>query len=53
VNCQRASKGFVRLQSRVLKRMPLPDDVVHAALSGQSDALAGKLPIQAELAFMR
>lgn len=27
-NCQRASKGFLRLQSRVLQRMPLPGDVL-------------------------
>jgi adenine-specific DNA-methyltransferase len=27
-NCQRAAKGYLRLQSRVLQRMPLPDSVV-------------------------
>lgn len=27
-NCQRASKGFLRLQSRVLRRLPLPADVI-------------------------
>lgn len=26
-NCQRAAKGYLRLQSRVLQRMPLPDSV--------------------------
>ncbi len=30
-NCQRASKGFLRLQSGALKRLPLPDDVFLAA----------------------
>lgn len=33
-NCQRASKGFLRLQSRVLQRMPLPEDVVAACGGG-------------------
>lgn len=27
-NCQRAAKGYLRLQSRVLQRMPLPEDLV-------------------------
>lgn len=27
-NCQRAAKGYLRLQSRVLKRMPLPQELV-------------------------
>lgn len=27
-NCQRASKGYLRLQSRVLQRLPLPNEVV-------------------------
>jgi hypothetical protein len=31
-NCQRASKAFLRLQSRVLQRMPLPDDVVETCV---------------------
>jgi len=34
-NCQRASKGYLRLQSRVLRRLPLPDDVVQAAAGGR------------------
>jgi SAM-dependent methyltransferase len=48
-NCQRAAKGFLRLQSRALKRLPLPDDVARAA--------AGRRPLprartrQAELSF--
>jgi len=51
-NCQRASKGFLRLQSRVLQRLPLPDDVVEAVLGGGSDPRAGLRPRQTELAFM-
>lgn len=47
-NCQRAAKGFLRLQSRVLKRMPLPDDVVGAVAGGSP---AGVSPRQAELAL--
>jgi len=30
-NCQRAAKGFLRLQSHVLQRLPVPDDVARAA----------------------
>ncbi len=30
-HCQRAAKGFLRLQSHVLQRLPLPDDVALAA----------------------
>jgi SAM-dependent methyltransferase len=51
-NCQRASKGFLRLQSRVLQRLPLPEEVVNAAMG---DGLAGgvNMPLQqAELLFM-
>jgi len=50
-NCQRASKGYVRLQSRVLRRLPLPDDVVEAA--GRSCPFVGTgSPVpQVELAF--
>jgi hypothetical protein len=29
-NCQRAAKGYLRLQSRVLQRLPLPPSVVEA-----------------------
>ncbi len=29
-NCQHAAKGFLRLQSRALQRLPLPDDVALA-----------------------
>jgi SAM-dependent methyltransferase len=50
-NCQRASKGFLRLQSRVLQRMPVPDDVAHAAAGGRTLVRAGARPLQAELSF--
>jgi adenine-specific DNA-methyltransferase len=50
-NCQRAYKGFLRLQSRVLRRLPLPDDVVQAALSSGGDDSAGLRSPQTELAF--
>ena len=29
-NCQRAANGFLKLQSHVLKRMPVPTDLVGA-----------------------
>ncbi len=51
-NCQRASKGFLRLQSRVLRRLPLPDDVVRAAVGDGSAIRAGLRPRQTELSFM-
>jgi len=52
-NCQRASKGFLRLQSRVLQRLPLPDDVVRAVAGGLSVVRAGLSTRQRKLAFMR
>ncbi|MGH7914298.1 MAG: Eco57I restriction-modification methylase domain-containing protein [Candidatus Binataceae bacterium] len=33
-NCQRAANGFLRLQSRVLKRLPLPMELVERARAG-------------------
>jgi adenine-specific DNA-methyltransferase len=51
-NCQRASKGFLRLQSRILQRLPLPDDVVHAAVGDSRAVRADLSPRQTELAFM-
>jgi len=30
-NCQRAAKGFLRLQSHVLQRLPVPDELARAA----------------------
>ena len=50
-NCQRASKGFLRLQSRVLKRLPLPDDVVRAVNDERASAHPELPPRQMELAF--
>jgi hypothetical protein len=52
-NCQRASKGFLRLQSRILQRLPLPDDVIQAVTGGRPVVHAGLSPRQTELAFMR
>jgi len=51
-NCQRASKGFLRLQSRVLQRLPLPDDVVRAALAHKPPADAPMCPPQRQFDFM-
>lgn len=48
-NCQRASKGFLRLQSKVLQRLPVPEDVVRTVLGSeviwpiQRQATAGAL----------
>lgn len=36
-NCQRAARGFLRLQSRVLQRLPVPDDLARKA-TGRDDA---------------
>jgi SAM-dependent methyltransferase len=52
-NCQRASKGFLRLQSHVLQRLPLPDDVVHRVGGDRPVPHTGLAPRQTELAFMR
>jgi hypothetical protein len=35
-NCQRAANGYLRLQSRVLQRMPLPDSVVNELRAGRA-----------------
>jgi SAM-dependent methyltransferase len=50
-NCQRATKGFVRLQSRVLQRLPVPDDLARAAVGGRGVARADADSLQAELPF--
>ncbi|MGH8581740.1 MAG: Eco57I restriction-modification methylase domain-containing protein [Gammaproteobacteria bacterium] len=50
-NCQRAAKGFVRLQSRVLQRLPVPDDIARAGLAGRLVARADAGPLQSELPF--
>ncbi|MEW6754121.1 MAG: class I SAM-dependent methyltransferase [Candidatus Latescibacterota bacterium] len=49
-NCQRAAKGFLRLQSRALRRLPLPEEVAQAA--GGSRAILQAPPRQGELAFV-
>ncbi len=51
-NCQRAAKGFLRLQSYVLQRLPVPDDVARAAAGGRPVLGAGARPLQAELSFL-
>lgn len=51
-NCQRASKGFLRLQSQILRRLPLPDEVVRAAVGDGPAVQAALVPRQTELAFM-
>lgn len=50
-NCQRAAKGFVRLQSRVLQRLPLPDDIARAAAGARPVARLQARSMQAELFF--
>jgi hypothetical protein len=50
-NCQRASKGFLRFQSRVLRRLPLPDDVVYAVAGGRPVEHADLSTRQTVLAF--
>lgn len=50
-NCQRAAKGFIRLQSRVLQRLPVPDDVARVSSSGYPAARADVMAIQPELPF--
>jgi SAM-dependent methyltransferase len=50
-NCQRAAQGFLRLQSRALQGLPLPDKVVDAATGGRPVARARRRPVQMELPF--
>jgi adenine-specific DNA-methyltransferase len=52
-NCQRAAKGFLRLQSRALRRLPLPEDVACAAAGGRHTLLARSRMQEAELSFMK
>ncbi|MGH8544719.1 MAG: Eco57I restriction-modification methylase domain-containing protein, partial [Gammaproteobacteria bacterium] len=47
-NCQRAAKGFLRLQSRVLQRLPIPDNVARAA-GGRPTSSARSRPLQTQL----
>jgi tRNA1(Val) A37 N6-methylase TrmN6 len=49
-HCQRASKGFLRLQSHVLQRLPLPKDIVEAALR-QTGVHTALCPRHMESAF--
>jgi hypothetical protein len=51
-NCQRAAKGFLRLQSRALQRLPLPDDVALAATGTRPLPQVRPETQQAELSFM-
>lgn len=46
-NCQRAAKGYLRLRSRVLQRMPLPDSVVRE-LEADSPGAAHPVPTRSE-----
>ena len=50
-NCQRAAKGFLRLQSHVLQRLPVPDDVACAGTGGRPVARVDTRPVQPELPF--
>jgi len=45
-NCQRAANGFLRLQSQVLKRLPVPSDVA-AGLQGLTDPRVSLVPVVA------
>ena len=50
-NCQRAAKGFLRLQSHVLQRLPVSDGVACAASRGRRFVGPGARPLQTELSF--
>lgn len=50
-NCQRAAQGFLRLQSRALQRLPLPDEVVEVATGGRPIARARRRSVQMQLPF--
>jgi hypothetical protein len=52
-HCQRAAKGFLRLQSRALQRLPLPEDVAQAAACGRPVLRSRSRSRQAELVFAR
>lgn len=43
-NCQRAANGYLRLQSRVLQRMPLPDPVVSELKGGRPSSWPAVTP---------
>lgn len=48
-NCQRAAKGFLRLQSRILQRLPVPDELVQAAAGRSQVVRANAQSLQIEL----
>jgi hypothetical protein len=50
-NCQRAAKGFLRLQSHVLQRLHVPDEVAGAASAGRWVARADTRALQPQLPF--
>ena len=50
-NCQRAAKGFLRLQSHVLQRLPVPDDVARAAAGGRLVRQAVAPHVQIKMSF--
>lgn len=52
LNCQRASKGFLRLQSRVLQRIPLPAELASAADNRTAAARVTRWARQSELALV-
>jgi adenine-specific DNA-methyltransferase len=41
-NCQRAAKGFLRLQSRVLQRMPVPDTLASVVADSRPTPSSGR-----------
>lgn len=50
-NCQRASKGFLRLQSHVLQRLPIPDHIGQAAFGSRHLIGSAGRFLQAQLPF--
>lgn len=48
-NCQRAANGFLRLQARVLGRLPVPDEVGREALVGAEHPVSSTRPLHHEL----
>ena len=52
-NCQRAAKGYVRLQSQVLKRMPIPEEVVEKLNRVSNEPLLSLVPKPKQLGLLR
>ncbi|MBI2231285.1 MAG: Eco57I restriction-modification methylase domain-containing protein [Deltaproteobacteria bacterium] len=48
-NCQRAAKGYLRLQSHVLQRLPVPDNLGRVAAGGRHLIGIADRPLQAQL----